>query len=140
MPALHYLTVQDMLWINHRVTGKVNPFRYDPLEEATFCQYGYGNSLDLEAQARKFLAGFPEKHPFSEGNEATAVIACLAFLGANGRMGSVDSTTIKSWLESGGTAPELKVEQGAPIHGTPDIRAIIEEVLMELPECISVPT
>jgi len=119
MSPIHYLTVQDLLWINHRVTGKVNEFRYDLLEEATFYQYAYGQSTDLAAQAQRFFEGFPKKSPFSEGNEQTAVVGALAFLRANGMEGDV----------AGG---QLTVKNGAHVHGQPDVRAIIEGVIADL--------
>ena len=82
--ALHYLTVQDVLWINLQVTGKPQEFRYADLEEATFYQYAYGESNSLVPQAARFLSGFLKKKPFATGNEATAFAAGLAFLKANG--------------------------------------------------------
>src|SRR5690242_2182577 len=66
---MHYLTVQDMIWINMQVTKKTQPFNYSKLEEATFNQYGYGNSSSVMAQAGRLLAGFASKKPFNNGNE-----------------------------------------------------------------------
>lgn len=45
--TLHYLTVQDVLWINLQATRKVQHFNYAKLEEATYCQYAYGESNTL---------------------------------------------------------------------------------------------
>lgn len=82
--ALDYLTVQDVLWINLQVTGAPQTFRYEDLEEASFYQYAYGESKSLIPQASRFLSGFLKKKPFAAGNEATAFVACLAFLKVNG--------------------------------------------------------
>ena len=131
MPSLHYLTVQDMLWINHRVTGKVSPFRYDTLEEATYYQYGYGPSLDLASQAQTLLSGLPAKHPFPEGNEATALVGALAFLRANGKDAAFDAAAARSWLAKKGEVPALKIREGHAVHGQPNFRAIIEECIRE---------
>jgi len=84
MAALQYLTVQDVLWINLQVTGHPQEFDYATLEEATFYQYSYGASGSLLPQAARFLTGFLKKKPIAAGNEATAFVACLAFLRSNG--------------------------------------------------------
>lgn len=135
MSGLHYLTVQDLLWINHRVTGKVNPFRYDALEEATFLQYGYGGSLDLGKQAAQFLAGFAAKSPFSEGNEATALVGFVAFLRANGKDASLTDSDRRNWAEKNPSANDAtaKIVDAEDVHGVPDVRAIIEGVIAEMP-------
>lgn len=84
MSKLHYLTVQDMLWINLQVVGEVVPFDYARLEDGTYLQYGYGASTDLRAQAARFLAGFAKKQAFERGNEPTGFLAFVAFLRMNG--------------------------------------------------------
>ncbi|MDX2065493.1 MAG: hypothetical protein SFX74_07110 [Fimbriimonadaceae bacterium] len=86
---MHYLTVQDMLWLNLQVTQSVQRYRYADLEEATFYQYQYGQSTDVPNQAARFLGGFLAKAPFAEGNEATAVVAFHGFLALNGHASSV---------------------------------------------------
>ena len=75
--AIHYLTVQDILWINHEATREVLPYKYSPLEEATFGQYAYGESSDVISQAARFLSSFGRLRPFEDGNRATAFIAVL---------------------------------------------------------------
>ena len=47
------------------------------------------------------------------------------------KAGTVDESLAKAWIVSGGAAPELTVEDGMAIHGQPDVRAIIEEVLVK---------
>lgn len=81
---IHYLTVQDVLWINHEVSKRVNTFKYAQLEEATFYQYGYGKSEDIIGQAGQFLEGFIKLRPFSSANRATALVSVLTFLQING--------------------------------------------------------
>ena len=133
MAALNYLTVQDMLWINHRVTGKVNAFRYDALEEATFFQYGYGKSVDLEKQAANYLLKFPKKAPLDEGNEATAFVGFVSFLRANGKDLQISDKDAKAWaageIEESGIAQ--RIVAGEEIHGTPNLEAIIEGVVQD---------
>jgi prophage maintenance system killer protein len=82
--TIHYLTVQDVLWINQELTKKECDFKFAQLEEATYCQYGYGKSRDVLKQAGTFLQGFLKMRPFSEGSQQTAFIATLAFLTING--------------------------------------------------------
>src|SRR5581483_12126113 len=73
--TVHYLTVQDVLWINQELTKKECEFKYAQLEEATYYQYGYGKSRDVLKQAGTFLQGFLKMRPFSEGSPQTALIA-----------------------------------------------------------------
>lgn len=82
---LRTLTVQDVLWINLQVTGRVNHYSNARLEEATYYQYAYGDSQGVEPQASRLLAGFVRMHPFEAGNEATALAATTAFLRLNGK-------------------------------------------------------
>lgn len=102
MPAktLHYLTVQDVLWVNLQVTGLIVPFRYAVLEEVTFNQYGYGPETDLLTRAGALLTGFLNKKPFDEGNEETAVIATFAFLEANHREVFLPAEGVASWISA----------------------------------------
>jgi prophage maintenance system killer protein len=81
---LSYLTVQDLIWINTQVSGKVTEFKFDLLEDASYFQYGYGKSTDLIGQAARFFQGFHSKLPFSEGNAATAFVGLVSFLELNG--------------------------------------------------------
>jgi prophage maintenance system killer protein len=99
MPHLHYLTVQDILWINLQATKKVQHFNYARLEEATFYQYSYGDSTSLEPQAGRFLTGFLKLHPFDAGNESTALVACESFLKINGHGLNLNDDTAKDWLD-----------------------------------------
>src|SRR5688572_17256500 len=100
MPSLHYLTVQDVLWINLQVAKKVRHFNYARLEEATFYQYAYGESVGPEPQALRFLTGFVKMRPFESDNEATAFVACDAFLRINGKMLSLKDADALKWFES----------------------------------------
>ena len=133
MAGLNYLTIQDMLWINHRVTGKVNAFRYESLEEATFFQYGYGKSVDLEKQAASLLLNFPKKAPFDEGNEATAFVGFVSLLRANGKDLQISDKDAKAW--AAGEVEESGIGQrivaGEEVHGTPNLEGIIEGVVQD---------
>lgn len=97
---VNYLTVQDILWINLQVTKKVNAFDYATLEEATFYQFAYGDSDEIGAQAARFLRGFLEKKPVSEGNEATAFVGFAAFLKLNDWELTVSDDKAADWLRS----------------------------------------
>jgi len=136
--ALHYLTVQDVLWINFRLTKKVQPFRYADLEEATYYQYGYGESLSLFPQAARFLTGFLKKRPLAAGNEGTALIACLGFLKINGF--DLDVPNVTEWLrsiESGGAEALASIENSATAaqhehHDlVPNVRATLDDLLKD---------
>ncbi len=84
MAYVHYLTVQDILWIHLQVTGSVSPFDYAKLEDGAYFQYNYGRHADELSQAGRFLPGLARKQAFPHGNEAVAFVACLAFLKLNG--------------------------------------------------------
>ena len=81
---IHYLTVQDVLWVNNEVAKKVNTYKFAQLEEAVFYQYGYGKSEDVIAQAGGFLEGFIKLRPFESANKGTAFVSVLTFLQING--------------------------------------------------------
>ncbi|MCC7229465.1 MAG: hypothetical protein IT203_03660 [Fimbriimonadaceae bacterium] len=137
MDSLNYLTVQDMLWINLHVTGAPQAFRYADLEEATFYQYGYGNSQSLLPQASQFVSGFLKKQPFAGGNEASAMVACIAFLTVNGA--KVDIGDPVAWIKGikSGSIEASQVIDRAELsqdeHGhdghEPDVKAVIAELL-----------
>lgn len=97
--TLAYLTVQDMLWVNFQLTKVTHAFHYDLLEEATFYQYGYGESHNPIAQAAKFLTGFAKKQPFGgNGDAESALIGCVAFLALNGHHLELPASEAKAWL------------------------------------------
>jgi prophage maintenance system killer protein len=131
--ALQYLTVQDVLWINLQVTGKPQDFRYADLEEAVFYQYAYGESKSLTPQAARFLGGFLKKKPLAAGNEATAFVACLAFLKVNGYEynGSDSSAWFKNVM-SGTREPLEAIEKDfvpADHSHHLDVRGAVSKVL-----------
>lgn len=142
MASLNYLTVQDLLWINLHVTGAPQAFRFDDLEEATFYQYGYGNSQSLLPQASRFVTGFLKKQPFATGNEASALIACIAFLTVNGAKVSIGDPV--AWIEgikSGSVEASEAIDQAEVSHHghghEPDVRAVIAELLASHKDAIS---
>jgi hypothetical protein len=89
MASLHYLTVQDILWINLQTTRRVNHFSYARLEEATFYQYAYGESNSLMPQAARFISGF-----------LRMLIAAAAFLVMNGATLELTDHDAESWLNA----------------------------------------
>ena len=97
--TLHYLTLQDMIWINQQVTKGVHTFDYNRLEEAVFYQYAYGRSLDVLKQAGLFVSGFMKQKPFTNGNIATAFVGCMAFLLLNGSSLNLDDSQAANWME-----------------------------------------
>lgn len=140
--SLHYLTVQDILWINLQVTKKVHHFSYAKLEEAVYYQYAYGASNSLIPQAGRFLSGFLRMHPLEVGNEATAFVATLAFLRANGKSVSVTDASGIDWfrnasqsrLQAKETIEEIALSMDE--HHHEDVRTAISEVLDGFPNSI----
>jgi prophage maintenance system killer protein len=92
------LTVQDLLWINLRVTGTEPQWDFMKLEEGTFYQFSYGSSDSVVARAARFLAGLSKIAPFANGNRATAFVACLAFLAVNGLAADLPPEDASKWV------------------------------------------
>jgi hypothetical protein len=84
MARLHTLTVQDILWINFRLVGRSVPFDFAILEDASYCQYQLGRSLDVPRQAARLLQAMVRRRPFEDGNVETGLVATAAFLKLNG--------------------------------------------------------
>jgi len=95
-----YLTVQDLIWINTQITGTPQPYNYDRLEEATYYQYSYRQSMDVPLQAARFLWGYLTYRPFTKGNHATALIGVLTFLEINGYDVHLPVERAAEWLLS----------------------------------------
>lgn len=107
--AIHYLTVQDILWINHEVTGEVLSYKHLQLEEATFGQYSYGGAQGVVEQAATFLSTFGKLRPFQGGNRATAFVAVLSFLKLNGHRLTLDPAIAGDWFaKASGRASDAK--------------------------------
>jgi prophage maintenance system killer protein len=147
MAQLHYLTVQDVLWINLQATKNVQPFSHARLEEATFYQYAYGDSKELVGQAARFLSGFVRMRPLASGVEATTLIAALAFLRINGVRLRLSDAEAVAWFRKAIASTEAAqaslaglVETGEHGHGDhhrPDVRAAVRAVMGEYPEAIA---
>jgi prophage maintenance system killer protein len=142
MGSLHYLTVQDILWINLQATKKVHHFNHARLEEATYYQYAYGESKSLLPQAGRFLSGFLKMRPFEAGNEVTAFIGCAAFLRINGMKLNLTDDRARDWfaqipsIGTGGADAVASIAIEDPEHHPtlrPDIRSAIKSVLEEFP-------
>jgi prophage maintenance system killer protein len=145
MAHLHYLTVQDMLWINLQATKKVQHFNYAKLEEATFYQYGYGESTGLVCQAGRFLSGFLKMHPFEAGNESSGLIGCATFLSINGHGLAVTDDEALEWLDhimtkqiSASEAVAVAAQPNPQCHDVlkPDIRSATGDVLAQFSNTI----
>ncbi len=146
MRSLHYLTVQDVLWINLQVTKKVQHFSFAKLEEATFFQYAYGENKSLLQQASRFLSGFGRLHPFEAGNKETAFVGALAFLTINGKKLQLTDDSAPKWLETSQSKQKSGEEAFSEItsdddnvhhDGKPNVRGAIEAVLAQFPSTIS---
>lgn len=81
---MHYLTVQDVIWIHLQIAKKPVKFDYAKLEEAVSYQYAYGKSKDVLSQAARFFSGFPTMSPFDSCNRAAAFVSGVTFLALNG--------------------------------------------------------
>lgn len=142
---MNYLTLQDMLWLNLQLTKSEQEFDFALLEEATFLQYAYYNSKDVAAQAAKFLTGFKEKAPFSDGNEACAFIGALAFVEANGKSLSIPVDKGSEWLEGVWADPgiaknaiKVKLTESShhEKHGVPNMHEICEGLIEKYAETL----
>jgi prophage maintenance system killer protein len=96
--SVSYLTVQDVLWINLQITGKVNHFNFAKLEEATYYQYAYGESTNILSQVARFVPGFMKMKPFDRANAATAFVSALTFLELNHYNVSVTDDHALDWF------------------------------------------
>ncbi|MBA3725366.1 MAG: hypothetical protein H0W86_02680 [Armatimonadetes bacterium] len=134
---IHYLTIQDVLWINHEVTKQVNQYKFAQLEEATFYQYGYGKSEDVLSQAGGFLEGFIKLRPFTSGNRATAFVSALSFLKINGYDVNLDPEAAAEWAlkvanrEKKGVAAikEITDKDAGPVELKPAIRTEVHNIM-----------
>ena len=96
---MHYLTVQDVLWIHLQIAKKPGKFKFASLEEATNYQYAYGKSHDVLAQASRFFSGFAAKSPFDSANRAVAFAAGVVFLELNGYHFNPKEKDLIGWLD-----------------------------------------
>jgi prophage maintenance system killer protein len=134
---IHYLTVQDVLWVNHQVTKRVNEFKFAQLEEAVNYQYGYGSSEDIVEQAGVFLEGFIRLRPFTEGNRATAFVSALSFLAINEYDITLSPDDALNWAmsvaqkKSGGVEAMVAVAapSARPLSIRPHVRTKVHEVM-----------
>ena len=96
---MHYLTVQDILWIHLQIAKKQESFSFAQLEEATNYQYSYGKSKDVLGQAARLLGNFATKAPFGSANKAVALVAGIAFLELNGYELHSKEKDLVGWLD-----------------------------------------
>jgi len=137
---MHYLTIQDILWVHLQVTNKVETYDYARLEEAVFYQYALGDSTGLLPQASRFVTGFMRKHPFEAGNEATAFLACAAFLRLNGKVLTVNGAAAPAWIASVKSSRQSLEAQvtDAPADEHLDTRGALQVVLAEYDGALAV--
>ena len=107
---MHYLTLQDILWLNLQLTKKEQEFDVLQLEEATFYQYALGDSRGLAEQAARFLVGFRKMSPFAAGNDACAFIGMAAFIKANGQAFDLPDEKGTEWLQGVWERPEIAAD------------------------------
>jgi prophage maintenance system killer protein len=138
MDKLHYLTVQDFLWISQELTKKVQKYNFATLEEAVFSQYSYGSSVDLTGQAARLVKDLRRLKPFAEGNEAIAFVGLAAFLESNHQSLTLTAEESLGWIRqlwaNPGAAKEMiasKLEHGHPhgVHGLASVREVVAAVL-----------
>jgi death-on-curing protein len=136
--GIHYLTVQDILWINHEVTGEVLPYKFAQLEEATFGQYAYGGSRDVINQAATFLSSFTRLKPFESGNRASAFIAVMAFLALNGYSIVLEPARATDWyMRASGRTIDARAailnaiaeDEPQPLDLRPAVRTVVRDLL-----------
>lgn len=137
--ALTYLTVQDLIWMNLQVTGKVNDFQFMPLEEATYYQYSLGAADPLESAIR-FASGFVKNAPFTAGNEATAFLGLTTFLAVNGSHLTIEDAAAANWFEKLVSSPSKEALAGVlqaseSSHGA-DVHESAAEIMERYPETI----
>ncbi|MCH7945980.1 MAG: hypothetical protein IIC73_08230 [Armatimonadetes bacterium] len=107
---MHYLTLQDIIWLNLQLTKSTGEYDSEPLEEATFYQYALGDSQGVAAQAARFLIGFRKMSPFAEGNEACAFIGMAAFIEANGQAFDLSDDKGAEWMQGVWERPEIAAD------------------------------
>lgn len=137
---LHYLTVQDVVFLNLQVTKTQEEFDYAKLEEATFYQFARGTSTDIVGQCARFLTGFVRLSPFVKGNVACAFAGSMAFLQANGKTLRVTDEDAAVWVRAVLSEPETAQAaiaarlEDAPVHaafGVPDFHEICISIVDE---------
>jgi prophage maintenance system killer protein len=144
--AMNYLTLQDVLFLNLKLTGSPQAFEYDRLEEATFYQYAPGQSTDLARQGARFLTGFVKMRPFATGNEATAFAGLVVFLEANGKSFRLSDEEAAGWVAALLNVRDLAVEAIRERlvdshthieHGVPAFERISESVVFRYPKALA---
>ena len=130
---MEYLTTHDLVWINHTLTGKVNPYNYVTLEAAMAGQYRYGDSHDIMGQAGTLLRRLLDTKPFQDGNYRTAFIALLSFLNANGyatRLNDAEAALLLREVVTGRkTAADAVTELAAPAAGELPSRLTLRKLI-----------
>ena len=153
--ALRTLTVQDILWMNLQITRRVNHYSNPRLEEATYYQFGYGDSTGIDSQAARLLSGFVRMKPFDAGNEATALAATLVFLELNDKTLDLDDDELSGLArtatssmdaartlicdhirEKGGHHDEGMTYGHGGGGGGSDVRATVTSILQRYPKAI----
>lgn len=116
---MHYLTVQDVLWIHLQIAKKKGSFSFASLEEATSYQYAYGKSHNVLAQASRFFFGFQSKSPFDSANQAVAFVCGCVFLELNGVHLDPKEQDLAAWLQRANdpsTSKQAMAETSAANH------------------------
>ncbi len=142
MASLHYLTVQDFLWIHLQLVKRPEEYNFARLEEAVFYQYAYGQSEDTVGQAARLLSGFAKMKPMLSANKATTFVGVLSFLAMNGHEVELNDEEAGGWVETcwqnAGTPTQevQKVLSEAHVHlrhGVPNSHEIVTHILESFP-------
>lgn len=96
--SVAYLTVHDLIWINSELTGTTHDFSYPAVENAIYHQYAYRDSRSVGKQAVQFARAVSRSGGFAQDNEATALIATLAFLHLNGVLIEPSPGEAATWI------------------------------------------
>lgn len=129
--ALRYLTVQDILWINHQVAKDEPVFKQERVEEASYYQYAYGQSSSLVPQAGRFMSRFAGQAPFWYGNDATAFVAAAAFLRLNGLELTVPDANGASWYQASAVSIDAAIAAIEAATKVLDAHAMTAEVAVK---------
>ena len=133
---MHYLTVQDVIWIHLQITKNQEAFSFANLEEATSYQYAYGKSHDVLAQAARFVPGFVAKSPFATGNRAVAFASGIVFLELNGLHFNPNAKDLVDWFGQASNPTTSRASIESAIEKNPGIhhataRTVAEAVIAQ---------
>jgi len=143
--ANQYLTTQDVLWINHQITGESYAFREAELLEVVSQQYTYGANHDFLSNAARFATAFQGRDVIDHAGLATNFVALLAFSKLNGYDVTLTDEAAAGWYTEIGkdrfkAAEALEVglrrEEHQHDSHNPPVRVTVQDVIAAYPETI----